>query len=200
MIELPAPLVLASTSKYRRAQLARLGLPFVCVAPRYDELPVADLDVRALVDHHATQKALAVLATPEHAHCWVLSADQGAILHDGGGPVLLGKPGSTEAAIAQLLRLAGRTHELRTTVALGVRGRPVLARTVVVLVTMRQLTPADAAAYVALDQPLDCAGSYKVEAGGPWVLASCAGDDPTAIEGLPLLAVVELLREALERR
>lgn len=199
MLTLPRPLVLASTSRYRQAQLARLGLSFVCVKPPYQELPVAGLDARQLVDHHAAQKALAVQRLPAHADAWIIAADQGVILDEAAGPRLLGKPGTAAAAVNQLLELSGRQHELRTALALAVPGQPLRTQVSRVLVQMRQLTRSDAEAYVALDQPLDCAGSYKIEAGGPWVLASCRGEDPTAIEGLPLLALVDLLHLALGR-
>jgi septum formation protein len=197
MLQLPARLVLASTSRYRRAQLQRLGLTFVAVAPPYDELPQPGLDARQLVDYHARQKALALQHLPEHAHDWLLAADQGVIVDGPTGPRLLGKPGTVAAAVDQLLELAGRTHELRTTVVLAVPCQPLAVRTAVVRVTMRNYDRAWAEQYVALDQPLDCAGSYKIEAGGPWVIAACKGEDPTAIEGLPLLLVTTMLRDAL---
>lgn len=197
LLDLPAPLVLASTSKYRRAQLERLGLPFSCVAPPYAEEPVPGLDARQLVDHHARQKALAVQQLPAHASAWVLGADQGVVLDEPAGAVLLGKPGSFDAAVQQLLRLAGRDHELRTAVVLALPQGPLLERVVTVRMRVRTLTRAEAEAYVARDQPLDCAGSYRIEAAGPLVLEAASGDDPTAIEGLPLLAVAALLREGL---
>ncbi len=197
MLHLPARLVLASTSRYRRAQLQRLGLTFAAVAPPYQELPQSGLDARQLVDHHAREKALALQAVAEYAQDWILAADQGVVVDGPGGPQLLGKPGSAEAAVAQLLQLAGQTHELRTTVALAVPGRTIEVRSTSVQVTMRPMDRQWAEQYVALDQPLDCAGSYKIEAGGPWVIAACKGTDPTAIEGLPLLLVVDMLRGAL---
>lgn len=190
VLNLPAPLVLASTSKYRRAQLARLGVTFECLAPDYEERPVADLTPRQLVVHHARQKALA--ARQARPDAWVLGADQGAILADR----LLGKPGTVEAAVAQLLDLAGRTHSLVTAVALALPDGRVLERVTTVELAVRALTEAEARAYVEQDQPLDCAGSYKIEAAGPWLFDHALGDDPTAIEGLPLIAVAALLREA----
>ncbi|MBI5609024.1 MAG: Maf-like protein [Deltaproteobacteria bacterium] len=198
MLHLPVRLVLASTSRYRRAQLQRLGLTFAAVAPPYEELPRPGLDARQLIDHHAREKALALQAVSEYAGDWILAADQGVVVDGPGGARLLGKPGTVEAAVAQLLDLADKTHELRTTVALALPGRPVDVRTSSVQVTMRPMDRQWAERYVALDEPLDCAGSYKIEAGGPWVIAACHGSDPTAIEGLPLLLVVEMLREALQ--
>jgi septum formation protein len=191
----PVALVLASTSKYRKAQLARLGLTFACVAPEYDEVPVPGLTPRALIGHHAMHKALAVQKSRPDA--WILGADQGAIVLDAGGTErLLGKPGSIEAAVTQLLDLAGKTHQLITAVVLALPDGRLLEREAVVDLQVRALTRAEAEAYVAQDEPLDCAGSYKIEAAGPWLFDFARGDDPTAIEGLPLLAVAALLRQA----
>ncbi len=190
VLNLPAPLVLASTSKYRQAQLARLGVQFESVAPDYAELAIAGLTPRQMIVHHARQKALAVQVLRPDA--WVLAADQGAILTDR----LLGKPGTVEAAVGQLLDLAGQTHALVTAVALALPDGRLLQRVTTVELAVRALTEAEARAYVDQDQPLDCAGSYKIEAAGPWLFDFALGDDPTAIEGLPLIAVAALLREA----
>lgn len=200
LLQLPAPLVLASTSRYRQAQLARFGLPFACVRPDYDEQPVEGLSARALVRHHAEQKALTVHGLPQHASHLVLGADQGAVLRDAvtGRDKLLGKPGTVDAAVAQLLALAGRTHELWTAVCLVLPDGQRLVREVGVELEVRALTKEEALAYVELDQPLDCAGSYKIEAAGPWLFKRIQGDDPTAIEGLPMMAVGELLRRATD--
>lgn len=199
LFDLPAPLVLASTSRYRKAQLERLGIPFTCTKPPYDERPVAGLDPRALVDHHAVEKARSVATQAGFAGHLILAADQGVVVDD----ELLGKPGSVAAAVAQLLRLGGRDHELRTAVVLalpagfgGCHEFRLLQRVVSVRMRLRPLTRAEAEAYVEQDQPLDCAGSYRIEAAGPWLLEHARGDDPTAIEGLPLIAVADLLREA----
>ncbi len=187
---LPAPLILASTSKYRIAQLRRLAVEFSCVAPDYAELPVPGLSARALVAHHALQKTLSVQRLFPDA--LVLGADQGVVLDD----ALIGKPGTTPAAVAQLLQLQGRTHVLLTVVVLAQPGRAAQSLVSSTEVTVRPLTQAQAQAYVDQDQPLDCAGSYKIEAAGPWLFERLVGEDPTAIEGLPLIAVAELLRAA----
>ena len=197
MLPLPAPLVLASTSKYRRAQLQRLGLAFECVAPDYAEDAVPGMSALQLVQHHARQKALAVAAARSGHGAWVLAADQGVILADDEGGVLLGKPGSADRAVAQLLTLSGRTHDLATAVVLLTPDGVLRERLVIVEMQVRALTTGEAQAYVVADDPLDCAGSYRIESLGPWILERCTGDDPTAIEGLPLLAVTSLLREAL---
>lgn len=197
MLNLPAPLLLASTSKYRRAQLQRLGLPFDCAAPDYAEEAIADLTPIDLIQHHARQKAFAVAATQQGRDSWVLAADQGVVLPGDDGGILLGKPGTFDRAVEQLLTLAGRTHDLATAVVLHTPDGSLFERLVVVHMAMRPLSRAEAEAYVGADDPLDCAGSYRIESRGPWILQACRGDDPTAIEGLPLLAVTSLLREAL---
>ncbi len=192
---LPAPLVLASTSKYRQAQLQRLGVAFTAFAPPYAEDAVAGLDPRQLIDHHARQKALATrLAHPDKS-AWILAADQGVVLQDNAGARLLGKPHTAENAVQQLLEMAGKTHELRTHVVLDVPGHQ-WEETSVAQVRVRPLKRAEAEAYVARDKPLDCAGSYKIECAGPWLFDAIQTDDPTAIEGLPLIAVARLLRMA----
>jgi septum formation protein len=197
MLNLPCPLILASTSRYRRAQLQRLGLAFDCAAPDYDEPQLPGMTALDLIQHHAREKAKAVAATPVGQRAWVLAADQGVVLPNDQGGILLGKPGTYERAVEQLLTLSGRTHDLATAVVLQLPDGQTFERLVVVEMDMRPLSRAEAEAYVTADQPLDCAGSYKIESRGPWILQACRGADPTAIEGLPLLAVTDLLRQAL---
>ncbi len=189
---LPAPLVLASTSKYRYAQLQRLGVAFTAFAPSYEELPLAGLDARQLIVHHATQKADAVRRTYPDRLAWILAADQGVVL----AGTLLGKPHTAANAVTQLLEMAGQIHELRTHVVLDTPGQQ-WQETSVARVQVRPLTRAEAQAYVARDAPLDCAGSYKIECAGPWLFDAIETDDPTSIEGLPLIAVARLLRLAV---
>lgn len=194
---LPAPLVLASTSKYRHAQLTRLGVVFSTHRPAYEELPVPGLDARTLIAHHAREKALSVREELGPGP-WILAADQGVVLQEGRAEVLFGKPHTPENAIAQLLQLAGKTHELRTHVVLDL-GQWQLEHTSVAKVRVRSLNRAEATAYVTRDEPLDCAGSYRIESAGPWLFDAVETDDPTSIEGLPLITVARLLREACGR-
>ncbi len=188
-------LVLASTSRYRAAVLARLGRPFVQAAPDCDEDAAARLETvpSRLVWSLAREKAWSVAARFPDA--LVLGGDQLAVL----GDEVLGKPGTPERAQAQLERLSGQTHRLLTAVALV---DPGAARTLVALdvhhLRMRRLSRAEIEAYVARDLPLDCAGSYRVEGAGPQLFECVRGDDPSAIEGLPLGRVAHLLR-TLER-
>lgn len=193
LFSLPYPLILASTSKYRQAQLRRLGIEFSSVKPPYAENPISGLGAADLVRHHARQKALAVHALPEARNHLILAGDQAALLQTPTGLQLLGKPGSAELAVEQLLQLSGKTHELLTCVVLLEPDGQLLEREVVTQLTMRPLTAVEAAAYVSLDMPLDCAGSYKIECAGPSLFERIVGDDPTAIEGLPLISVAEML-------
>lgn len=188
-------LILGSTSKYRRALLEPLGWTFESMATPFDEeaakpglahLPVGE---RAL--HLARGKALAVSAL--HPDAWVIGGDQIAEV-DG---ETLSKPRTAELARAQLARLAGRTHRLHTAVVLshGASGRVESALDVHAL-TMRPLDAAAIARYVERDQPLDCAGSYRIEASGIALFASVAGEDHTAVVGLPVTRLVGLMLAA----
>jgi septum formation protein len=185
-------IVLASTSRYRRALLERLGLPFEAVAPPYDEeggkRAHADLGPEALSLALARGKALSVAATRPAA--LVIGSDQIAVI-DG---TQLDKPGTPERARAQLRQLAGRTHRLVTSVVIAhaATGR-VLEHVDVHALTMRALSDAQIARYVEADAPLDCAGSYRSESLGVALFETMRGDDATAIVGLPLTAVTRML-------
>lgn len=183
------PLVLASTSPYRRELLARLRLPFTCEPPGVDEDAVKQAlpDPAAVVAELARQKARAVAARCPTA--LVIGSDQGACL-DG---TLLDKPGTAAAACAQLQRLSGRTHELRTAVAL-VHPHGLVEWTDVTRLSLRPLTRAEIERYVAAEQPLDCAGSYKIEGLGITLFERIESADQTAIQGLPLLRLAAELR------
>jgi septum formation protein len=184
-------LILASTSRYRRELLARLGVPFECVAPDIAETPHAGEPVADLVIRLAREKALAVLA--RHPGALVIGSDQLAQAPDG---AVLGKPGSVDGAIAQLRRCSAGTVRFFTAVALA-DGRDGRVRDALVTtdVVFRALDDATIARYVALEQPLDCAGSFKCEGLGIALFERLASDDPTALIGLPLIATARLLRE-----
>lgn len=196
-IFLPAPLVLASTSRYRRAQLERLGLEFESVAPPIEESDIVADGPRGTVALRAAFKACAVQELPGYEGALIIGADQGVVLAGLDGiELLLGKPGTPEAAVAQLMTLAGRTHELFTAVALALPGGRLLEAHEVVQVTMRNFAEDEARDIVLRDETWDCAGAYKIEAGGPWLMDRVTCEDPTAIEGLPLMALGRLLRQA----
>ena len=186
--EIPPPrLVLASTSPYRRELLNRLGLPFTVVAPRYKEQRL-DLPHEELARAHALGKAESLADVCPEA--LIIGSDQ--VLSFEGG--ILGKPGTKEAAAAQLLRLQGRTHRLITAVALHEAGTGRSETAVDVHeMTLRPLGEAAVKAYVEREDPIDCAGAYKVEGLGIALFSAIRGTDDTAIVGLPLLRLVDLL-------
>jgi septum formation protein len=186
--ERPRTLVLASTSRYRRALLDRLGLPFVVASPPYQEEQELPLTPPALVVELARRKAESV--APLHPDALILGCDQVAALGDD----ILGKPGTRERAVEQLMQLAGRTHRLLTGVALldARTGETVTAISMHEM-TMRPFARSEAERYVEMDAPVDCAGAYKVESLGVALFESMSGDDHTGIIGLPLTRVVTLL-------
>ncbi|MCW5611198.1 MAG: septum formation inhibitor Maf [Rubrivivax sp.] len=185
------PLVLASTSRYRRELLERLRLPFEVVSPQVDETPAPGEAPAALAQRLALAKAQAVAATRPDAV--VIGSDQVADLD--GRPI--GKPGTHERAVEQLRSLSGRCAVFQTAVAV-VRGDRGFARTLLAPVTVQFRTLADAEIerYLRAEQPYDCAGSAKSETLGIALLERITSDDPTALVGLPLIRTCALLREA----
>ena len=187
----PPPLVLASTSRYRRNLLQRLRLPFEVLAPDVDETPQPGESPAALAQRLALAKAHAVAALRPEAI--VIGSDQVADLN--GEPI--GKPGTHERAVAQLQRMRGRRVIFQTAVAV-VRadtgfGQVLLAP---VGVAFRMLSDAEIEHYLRLEQPYDCAGSAKCETLGIALLDAIDSDDPTALIGLPLIRTCQLLRAA----
>lgn len=172
--------------------LERLGIPFDAVAPDVDEAPTmaSGAEPETIALRLAVAKAGNVAAGRASAH--VLASDQVAALED----EILGKPGSVEAAEAQLSRLAGRTHRLITAVALRAPDGTLQTHTDVHLMTLRALSADEIRRYVAHEQPLDCCGAYKIESMGIALFERIEGSDFTAITGLPLMRVSALLREA----
>ena len=187
----PPPLILGSTSRYRRELLERLRLPFGVVAPRVDEAPRPGEAPAALARRLALAKAEDVAA--RHPGAVVIGSDQVADL--AGAP--LGKPGSHGRAVAQLRAMSGRTVVFHTALAVL---RPATGyaavRSVPVTVRLRELGDAEIEAYLRAEQPYDCAGSAKSEGLGIALLDAIESDDPTALIGLPLIATARLLREA----
>lgn len=186
-------LVLASTSHYRRELLSRLGLPFRAIAPRVDETPWPDEAPHDLAQRLALAKAQAVAAQSPRA--LVIGSDQVAELNGHA----LGKPGSIAAAEAQLAASSGRSILFYTALCLvdarDAAAAPALA-TDLTRVVFRPLRSDEIARYVALEQPLDCAGSFKAEGLGISLFERIENADPTALIGLPLIALARLLRAA----
>ncbi|MDX3930934.1 MAG: Maf family nucleotide pyrophosphatase [Stenotrophomonas sp.] len=182
-------LLLASTSPYRRELLQRLRLPFDCARPQVDESPLPGEAPAALAVRLAAAKAAEV--SRRHPGTWVIGSDQVADL--AGQP--LGKPGTVEAARAQLAGMSGAAVQFHTAICLMRDGerREALDTTTV---RFRVLTEAEIARYVDAEQPLDCAGSFKCEGLGIALFEAIDNRDPTALVGLPLIALCALLRQA----
>jgi septum formation protein len=182
--------LLASQSPYRRELLGRLIETFESFAPRVDETPLPGEEPGPLAQRLARLKALAGAA---HAPgTVVIGSDQVAAL----GTQMLGKPGSTERAVSQLLQCSGQVVVFHTAVCvLGHANTPQLDHVDMTRVKFRKLTEAVARRYVAADQPLDCAGSFKAERRGVVLLDSIDSHDPTAIQGLPLIWLAHALQE-----
>lgn len=183
------PLVLGSTSRYRRELLGRLGLPFAVESPGVDEAALPGERPGATALRLAEAKARAVAA--RYADALVIGSDQ--VADCDGAPI--GKPGDRARAIAQLRRLSGRTVVFHTGVALvDARSGRCRSELVDVTSTFRALADAEILAYVDREAPWDCAGSVRSEGIGIALFEHIANDDPTALVGLPLIAVARLLR------
>lgn len=184
-------LILASSSTYRKILLERLGLPFRCVNPNVDEAFAAGETSEGTAARLALAKAQAV--AEQFPEALVIGSDQVAAL-DGAS---LGKPGSFARAKAQLQASSGRELVFSTGLAL-VRRSPslTLCTTEHFKVRFRVLTEEQIECYLRADEPFDCAGSFKVESLGIALFQSLCGDDPTALEGLPLIALTSLLQQA----
>ncbi len=182
------PLVLASTSRHRKALLDRLGWPFEVAAPGIDETPLAGELPAATACRLAEAKARAVAS--RYAHALVIGSDQ---LADAGG-IAVGKPGDAAGATAQLRDLSGRTVVFHTAVALvDAASQRCQLRLVDVASTFRTLSPAWIANYLRREEPYDCAGSVKAEGLGIALFERIRTDDSTALIGLPLIALVDML-------
>jgi septum formation protein len=182
------PLILASTSPFRKELLTRLGLPFEALPPAYEEAPVPGLDAEDLARLHALGKAESLAEI--HPGRIVIGSDQVAEL-DG---EILGKPGTEEAAVAQLEKMSGRTVWFHTALAV-VRGDRKKVVCEPFSVRLRQLRREDILYYVAKERPLHSAGSFMVEGLGIALMERLEGRDYTALIGLPLIALTEILAE-----
>ncbi len=186
-----APLILASTSPWRRELLERLGVPFECVAPGVDESVVkarggAPEDIARTL---AEAKARAVAA--QRPDAIVIGSDQVCALDDR----IFDAPGDVDGAIAQLEQLAGREHRLLTATAILGPDGEARVDLMVHRMSMRALSRDALARYVAHDDPRWCAGAYRIESRGVALFDRIDGGDATGIIGLPLTTVVRRLAE-----
>ena len=188
-------LILASSSPYRRELLERLRMPFEVRVPALDETPLEDEMPAATALRLAAAKARAVGAGLDEAglHTLVIGADQVAT-YDGRQ---IGKPGGHAEALAQLQGMQGREIEFHSALCLyDTRSGAVQTADVVSRVHFRQLPSHELDAYLRAEQPYDVAGSAKAEGLGIALIDSIASDDPTALVGLPLIALTNMLRQA----
>lgn len=184
------PLVLASTSPYRRELLARLGLPFTTDRPALDESPGPGEAPAALAVRLARAKAREVAA--RHPGACVIGSDQVADLD--GRP--LGKPGDRPTALAQLMAASGRSVRFHTAVCVLAGDGSEHAHLDLTTVAFRELERDGILRYLDAEQPWDCAGSFKCEGLGIVLFESIRSEDPTALVGLPLIAVAAALRRS----
>jgi len=183
------PLILASTSVYRRELLQRLRIPFEVISPNVDETPLTGESTLDLALRLANAKAAAV--AKEHPHAWVIGSDQVADLCG----AAIGKPGNFERALAQLQLMRGQTVTFYTALCL-MKSDVQTTLNVPTEVTFRKLPDDVLESYLLAEEPYDCAGSAKSEGLGISLLESIKSDDPTALIGLPLIALTGLLRDA----
>lgn len=184
------PLVLASTSPYRKALLHRLMLEFVTINPQLDETPFPHETAWQLVARLAQQKAQAVRA--QCPNCLIIGSDQVAVLDT----QILGKPGNFAKAMAQLQQLSGRSVQFLTGLSLlNSQTGHCQVEVVPFVVEFRTLTPEMIETYLHKEQPYDCAGSFKSEGLGIALFERLVGDDPATLMGLPLIRLVRMLEQ-----
>lgn len=181
-------LILGSTSKYRKELLSRLAYSFTAMAPLIDEDKEKDpkLSPKELAEKLAFMKAES-LKNPDRV---VIGGDQ-LVSFEG---QILGKAHTKENAVKQLMAMQGKTHELITAICVfdGIKAIPY---TNITRMTMRKLSQSQLEHYVELDEPTDCAGSYKIEKHGIMLFDKIETDDFTAIQGLPLIALNKILED-----
>ena len=186
-------LILASGSAYRRELLSRLHLPFEAIAPDIDESALQHESPEQTALRLAEQKALAI--AQKYPESIIIGSDQVATLEG----EQIGKPGTHEAALKQLQKMRGKEVIFHTALCL-VDSRNNQARYAVqtqnvqTLVCFRDLSDAELDAYLRIEQPYDCAGSAKNEGLGITIIEKIVSEDPTALTGLPLIALTSMLR------
>jgi septum formation protein len=187
-------LILGSSSVYRRELLARLRLPFETMTPDLDETPLAGESPEATACRLAREKAAAIAKRVPGAI--VIGSDQVATL-DG---EQIGKPGNHDKALRQLQKMRGREVVFHTALCLydgrSSAALPCQLDNIQTFVRFRDLPDHELEAYLRIEQPYDCAGSAKNEALGIAIIEHISSSDPTALTGLPLIALTTMLRKA----
>lgn len=190
-----ARLILGSSSIYRKELLARLGFPFEVMVPNIDETALSGESPEATALRLAQQKAAVIAAKVPNTI--VIGSDQVATL-DG---EQISKPGTHENALRQLQKMRGRKVTFHTALCLfdgrsGIASPKIQLENIQTFVTFRHLTDTELDAYLRIEQPYDCAGSAKNEGLGIAILEKIESNDPTALTGLPLIALTSMLRQA----
>ncbi|WP_372971066.1 Maf family protein [Marinobacter sp.] len=186
----PQPILLASSSPYRRELLKRLGLPFETASPDIDETPSAQESAQELATRLATSKARELApAWPGH---WIIGSDQVACLQDG---TLLNKPGNHDRAVQQLSRSSGQRVSFMTGLVLmdSDTGKT-QTHCELFHAHFRQLTLDEIENYLCTEKPYECAGSFKMEGLGITLFSQLEGRDPNSLVGLPLITLTDMLR------
>lgn len=185
----PPRIVLASTSPYRRALLERLRLPFEVKASSVDETPLPGETARDIALRLAQAKARAV--APSSPAALVIGCDQVAAL----AGTCLGKPGNHANAVAQLKAMRGKTVLFHTALALfNTESAVMQTAEVPTTVHFRRYSDSEIERYLELERPYDCAGSAKIEGLGIVLVERVNCDDPSALIGLPLVQLADMLR------
>ncbi|MBU3002700.1 Maf family protein [Paraglaciecola arctica] len=182
-------IILASSSPYRQLILQKLQIPFSCIAPNIDESAVNNESISDQVARLAKIKALAVAAGISELDSYIIGSDQLASFN---GQVL-GKPGDFATAKQQLLMFSGQTVRFFTGLCLVHSANNKVSQLVETFdVTFKTLTESQISTYLKIEQPYDCAGSFKCEGLGIALFDSLTGRDPNTLVGLPLIALMEL--------
>lgn len=185
-----APLLLASSSPYRRELLKRLDLPFESASPDIDETPRAGETADQLATRLSEAKARAL--APHYPGHWIIASDQVACLPNG---TLLNKPGTHEEAIRQLGQSSGHAVLFMTGLTLlDAESGNIQNHCEPFTVHFRNLTFAEIDAYLRRETPYDCAGSFRMEGLGIALFSHLEGRDPNSLIGLPLIALNDMLR------
>ncbi|MFC0225734.1 Maf family protein [Serratia aquatilis] len=182
-------ILLASTSNYRQQLLKKLNLPFICAAPQIDETPLSGESAEALVLRLAVAKARALsIAYPDYL---IIGSDQVCVIDN----EITGKPHTEENAFQQLKKASGQKVTFYTGLALyNCHSLHLQAVCEQFHVHFRQLTDSEIDSYIRQEQPLNCAGSFMSEGLGIALFEKLEGRDPNTLIGLPLIALLEMLR------
>lgn len=185
-------IVLASTSPYRKKQLQSWGLPFTTAKPEINEQELKQRlqgSPEEICKQLARAKAKSIEA--KNPDLLVIGSDQVAVTASG---EILDKPGNSENAVHQLMKMSGHTHSLYTALAVIYEDQE-FVHVEKVDISFRDLVEDEVRAYVACDDPWDCAGSYKLEQLGICLVREISGKDPSSIQGLPMMALSEAFLE-----